>query len=242
MVILGYSRVLGCSEVGYSKLYGTCKITLNIIHVLIDHFHIIQQVSSFHQRGNFYWTLCKMVIQPLYQPKPKPPYAVLVWAWISMKWATDLSIFTGKMKAPFYRIVLLRDGLKPSILELYPDHHRLMQDKTGGNPPPRVSWSQSNWRLLARDEAIYLYTKDQLAPIHMFVLMCILCADDTSCHPLIVIHSFKSSILGHSVIHSMSCTQRHSSFLQPSSIVAEMLMFSTLKVEFGFLGPSSEWI
>ena len=29
----------------------TCKITLNIINVLIGHFHTIQQVSAFHQRG-----------------------------------------------------------------------------------------------------------------------------------------------------------------------------------------------
>ena len=37
----------------------TCKITLNIKKVLIDRFHTIQQVLSFHQRGDSYWTLIK---------------------------------------------------------------------------------------------------------------------------------------------------------------------------------------
>lgn len=63
-----------------------------------------------------------------YQPKPKHPYAVLVWGGISMRGATDLLIFKGIMKGQFNRDVILKDCLKPFIQELYPDRHRLMQD------------------------------------------------------------------------------------------------------------------
>ena len=63
-----------------------------------------------------------------YQPKPKHPYAVLVWGGISMRGATELIIFHGIMKSPFYRNVILTEGLIPFVQEVYPEHHRLMQD------------------------------------------------------------------------------------------------------------------
>ena len=41
-----------------------------------------------------------------YQPKPKHPYAVLVWGGISMRGATDLLVFKGIMDGKFYRDVI----------------------------------------------------------------------------------------------------------------------------------------
>ena len=35
---------------------------------------------------------------------------------------------TGKMKAPFYINKIVKDCLIPFVQEVYPDHHRLMQD------------------------------------------------------------------------------------------------------------------
>ena len=44
-----------------------------------------------------------------YQPKLKHPYAVLLWAGISMRGANDFLIFTGKLKAPFYINKIIKD-------------------------------------------------------------------------------------------------------------------------------------
>ena len=57
-----------------------------------------------------------------------------MWAGISLRGATSIVIFEGKMNAPLYSTIL-EQGLLPFIEEVYPDGHKLMQD----NDPKHTS-------------------------------------------------------------------------------------------------------
>jgi hypothetical protein len=68
-------------------------------------------------------------------PKPKHPFSVMVWGGISKKGRTDLLIFGGIMKAPFYVTKMLKERLCPHIQAKYPNRHRFQQD----NDPKDIS-------------------------------------------------------------------------------------------------------
>ena len=71
--------------------------------------------------------------------KPKHPYAVMVWAGISKRGATELLIFAGIMKSPFYQLEILDNTLLPFLRDQFPDQHRFQQD----NDPKHTSKSTS---------------------------------------------------------------------------------------------------
>ena len=71
---------------------------------------------------------------PRLKPRPKHPVKVHVWAAISKRGATKVSIFEGKMNAEFYIEILTR-YLRPFIAEKFPTSHRCMQD----NDPKHTS-------------------------------------------------------------------------------------------------------
>ena len=68
-------------------------------------------------------------------PKPKHPFSVMVWGGISKKGRTDLAIFNGIMKAPFYANKILGERLVGHIEAHYPNGHRFQQD----NDPKHTS-------------------------------------------------------------------------------------------------------
>ena len=72
--------------------------------------------------------------QPTPKPRPKHPYKVYVWAGISMNGATNICIFTGKLNADDFCLIL-SENLVPFVREKYPDNHRLMMD----NDPKHTS-------------------------------------------------------------------------------------------------------
>ena len=66
--------------------------------------------------------------------RPKHPLKVHVWAGISARGATPIVIFTGTLVAT--RLLSIFElGLVPFVREVFPDHHRLMQD----NDPKHAS-------------------------------------------------------------------------------------------------------
>ena len=74
-------------------------------------------------------------------PKPKHPYSCMVWAGISKRGATDIVIFDGIMKSPFYQTEILGNALHPFIERSYPDTHKFMQD----NDPKHTSNSTKQY-------------------------------------------------------------------------------------------------
>ena len=76
-----------------------------------------------HRRTCCYKRGCK----PRYKRKPKHPVKVHVWAGISSRGRSRLTIFEGKMNAPLF-ISILRQSLIPFIKDIFPDGHRFVQD------------------------------------------------------------------------------------------------------------------
>ncbi len=79
---------------------------------------------------------CRRVGFPMkYSGRHKHPLSVMVWAGISREGRTDICIFRGIMRGPFY-CRILREYLIPSAEKLYPDGEwDLMQD----NDPKHTS-------------------------------------------------------------------------------------------------------
>ena len=61
-------------------------------------------------------------------PKPKHPLKLHVWAGISRRGPTKITIFEGIMDSEFYTFSILNDNLVPFIAETFPDGHRFQQD------------------------------------------------------------------------------------------------------------------
>jgi hypothetical protein len=72
---------------------------------------------------------------PRLKGKPKHPIKVNVWAAISRRGVSKMTIFSGIMDAPFFVEGVLRPHLLPFIKETFPDGHRSMQD----NDPKHTS-------------------------------------------------------------------------------------------------------
>ena len=66
---------------------------------------------------------------------PKHPYEVHVWAGISKRGATGITILTGCMDAVFFVETILRKNLLPFISTHFPNGHRFQQD----NDPKHTS-------------------------------------------------------------------------------------------------------
>ena len=67
-----------------------------------------------------------------YEPKPKHPLKVHVWAGISCCGRTGLCIFEGRMNAPLF-VSILQAFLLPFLKDIYPDGHRFGQDNDPKN-------------------------------------------------------------------------------------------------------------
>lgn len=78
--------------------------------------------------------------KPRYNPRPKQPVKVHVWAGISWNGATKACIFDGLMDAEFY-CKILDEFLVPFIPNVYPHNHRFMQD----NDPKHTSRRAKNF-------------------------------------------------------------------------------------------------
>ena len=65
---------------------------------------------------------------PKLKGRPKHPQKVHVWAGISKRGATKITIFSGIMDSEFYCQSILKENLKPFIATTFPDHHRFQQD------------------------------------------------------------------------------------------------------------------
>lgn len=61
-------------------------------------------------------------------PKPKHPLKVHVWAAISRRGPSKITIFDGIMEKEFFTNNILRDNLLPFIKERFSDSHRFQQD------------------------------------------------------------------------------------------------------------------
>ena len=61
-------------------------------------------------------------------PKPKHPLKLHVWAGISRRGPTKITIFEGIMDSEFYTNSILRDNLVPFIHSRFPNTHRFQQD------------------------------------------------------------------------------------------------------------------
>ncbi|KAH3889386.1 hypothetical protein DPMN_013440 [Dreissena polymorpha] len=61
-------------------------------------------------------------------PKPKHPLKVHVWAGISRRGSTSISIFDGIMDSKFFTEEILEKTLLPFVRTTYPDGHRFQQD------------------------------------------------------------------------------------------------------------------
>ena len=66
--------------------------------------------------------------------RPKHPIKVHVWASISRRGRTGISIFERRMNAPLF-INVLKETLLPYLRDVFPDGHRFMQD----NDPKHTS-------------------------------------------------------------------------------------------------------
>ena len=67
--------------------------------------------------------------------KPKHPYKVHVWGWISKRDTATLAIFGGIMESDFFCKEILQWSLLPFIHKTFPDDHRFQQD----NDPKHTS-------------------------------------------------------------------------------------------------------
>lgn len=67
--------------------------------------------------------------------KPKHPFKVHVWAGISKRGQSGITIFGGIMEAEFYCDQILKKALKPFLDQRFPDGHRFQQD----NDPKHTS-------------------------------------------------------------------------------------------------------
>ena len=90
-------------------------------------------------------------------PKAKHPYSALLWAGISREGPTDIVIFNGIMKSPFYQEEILQKPLKEFIDEHYPQHHRFMQD----NDPKHTSNSTKQFM---EDNSIFWWRTPASSP------------------------------------------------------------------------------
>lgn len=61
-------------------------------------------------------------------PKPKHPLKLHVWAAISRRGATRITIFKDIMQKEFFTNSILKDNLLPFVIRKFPDHHRFQQD------------------------------------------------------------------------------------------------------------------
>ena len=66
--------------------------------------------------------------------RAKHPVKVHVWGGISLRGRCRICVFEGKMNAPLYTNIL-ENTLVPFIRDVFPDHHRFMQD----NDPKHTS-------------------------------------------------------------------------------------------------------
>ena len=74
-------------------------------------------------------------------PRPKHPLKMHVWAGISRRGPTPITIFDGIMDSTFYTENILRDNLVPFIRQNFPDGHRFQQD----NDPKHRSLMAQNF-------------------------------------------------------------------------------------------------
>lgn len=65
---------------------------------------------------------------PPQMPKPKHPHKVHVWAAISRKGPSKITIFQDIMESNFFTNSILRDNLLPFIQRKFPHSHRFQQD------------------------------------------------------------------------------------------------------------------
>ena len=78
----------------------------------------------------------------------KHPVKVHVWGGISLRGWCGICIFEGKMNAPLYTNIL-DSTLLPFVRDVFPDHHRFMQDNDPKHMSRHAQWflkeKYTNW-------------------------------------------------------------------------------------------------
>lgn len=113
-------------EVNKVKRVEFCQMLIDTNETFDDIIFSDESSIQLHQNKTVMYRLKGSL--PAALPKPKHPLKVHVWAAISRRGPSKITIFDGIMEKEFFTKSILRDNLLPFIKERFPDSHRFQQD------------------------------------------------------------------------------------------------------------------